>query len=352
MDSSQPAPSGSFLPYFLRKKWKIQNGESSAPEASTEQYPEMTRAEKSRIMHRVFSAQEIEDRMQQISKVVLVEIQKQIHKGEEAYFEETNGHGNLFRGWDAFVDSKEIGATGASSVPQGTKRIPADCRWFSMSSRRPLKPARSNAVPVKLSPPGQPSLETSSTSGTAERSSSTAIGNVVPMEQAPQQPETTTSITETIVKKESVEIQEDPVPVKTELPITEDKIPSVPEPKDESKRKHQEIKADQGTNENNERKKKRSREETGEEKTTEVATTVDDDRTAEVKSSAIETTVGHENNEAHVDEPDQPKKKASHDQAADQKGTEETRTESLKSDDKTKREEPQKRRSSRNRRSS
>lgn len=163
MDSSQPSPSGSFLPYLLRKKWKAENEGSSeeppstvSPQHLTELYPAITRAEKSRILHCVFTAQEIENRMQQISKVVLVDIQKQIQKGEEAYYEDTNGHGNLFRGWDAFVDSKDSGVASASSVPQGTKRIPTDCRWFSASSRGTLKPARSNATMVKHAPASVP----------------------------------------------------------------------------------------------------------------------------------------------------------------------------------------------------
>ena len=309
----------------------------------------MTRAEKSRIMHRVFSAQEIEDRMQQISKGVLVEIQKQIYKGEEAYFEDTNGHGNLFRGWDAFVDSKEIGTTGATSVPQGTKRIPADCRWFSMSSRRPLKPARSNtAAPVQLPPSGQPTVETLSTSETKESSSAPSASST--LDQIHLQPETTASISNSIVKKESIEMK-NPAPAKTELAATEDEKAGASQPQEESKRKHHDAQTEQATIENNERKKKKARDERGEEKTVEPVAMVEAERTAEDKSSAVETKVGLDKKVEPPDEPDMPKKKSSNDQA-DQREIEESRSESLKTDSKAKREEPQKRRSSRNRRSS
>lgn len=355
MDSSQPAPSGSFLPYFLRHKWKIEHGDSSAPEESTEPYPEMTRAEKSRIVHRVFSAQEIEDRMQQISKGVLVEIQKQIYKGEEAYFEDTNGHGNLFRGWDAFVDSKEIGATGAASVPQGTKRIPADCRWFSSSYRSPLKPARSNVAPVKLAPIGPSNVETFSASGTTEISSSSATGRA-PLDPTPLQPETTTSIIDSIVKKESNvkdQMKEDPIPAKAELATNDEEMDKSPEaPEEESKRKHQESQPEQGANESNDRKKKRSRDETGEDKPARVMENVDAEGTADDRSSTVETGVGLDEKIETVDEPDLSRRRASNNDQVDHPELEESQSESLKTDDKAKREEPQKRRSSRNRKSS
>jgi hypothetical protein len=39
----------------------------------------------------------------------MMEIQKQLYRGEEVYFEETQAHGNLFRGWDAFIDLKDVG---------------------------------------------------------------------------------------------------------------------------------------------------------------------------------------------------------------------------------------------------
>lgn len=95
-------------------------------------------------MNRIFSAQEIERHMQKISKHVLVDIYRQIHRGEESYYEETNGHGNIFRGWDTFVDSRDaLGSVGASSVPQGgSRRIAADNRWFTSSYSSVPRPAR------------------------------------------------------------------------------------------------------------------------------------------------------------------------------------------------------------------
>jgi hypothetical protein len=95
----------------------------------------------------------------------LVDIQKQLHRGEELYFQETDAHGNIYKGWDTLIDSKaehlgipmhEVGGENdgsamlrsqsaqshgssnnsahhvGSSAPN--KRMHADNRWFSSSS--------------------------------------------------------------------------------------------------------------------------------------------------------------------------------------------------------------------------
>ena len=161
MESTQLKPSGSFLPVFIRRKWKEEN-EASADGASSqllfsEQYPGITRAESSRAINRIFTAKEIEERMQKISKLVQVDLQKQIQRGEETYYEETNGHGNLFRGWDAFVDSRDsVGSAGVSSMPQGgSRRIPADNRWFASSCNNVARPNRAPSLnrPQSAGPP-------------------------------------------------------------------------------------------------------------------------------------------------------------------------------------------------------
>ena len=137
MESTQLKPSGSFLPAFIRRKWKEENEASAdgTPPRLSEQFPGITRSESSSAINRIYTAKEIEERMKKISKIVLVDLQKQIQRGEESYYEETNGHGNLFRGWDAFVDSRDpVGSAGVSSMPQGgSRRIPADNRWFTSS---------------------------------------------------------------------------------------------------------------------------------------------------------------------------------------------------------------------------
>lgn len=99
----------------------------------------------------------------------LLEVQRQIYVGEEAYHDETHGHGNMFRGWEGFIDlkilapphanaggglacsslltgsSNIIGAQGLGAmlsngsllVSGGTankRRMTPDDRWFSGSS--------------------------------------------------------------------------------------------------------------------------------------------------------------------------------------------------------------------------
>jgi hypothetical protein len=164
MENTELVPSGSFLPVFLRRKWKEENDASAGgppPHLSiSEQYPKITRSEKVRAMNRIFTAKEIEGRMQKITKVALADVQKQIIRGEESYYEETSGHGNIFRGWDAFVDSRDAaGSVGVSSMPQGgSRRIPADNRWFASSCKslsRPSKPPPSTGPPSVMPSTGQ-----------------------------------------------------------------------------------------------------------------------------------------------------------------------------------------------------
>lgn len=60
----------------------------------------------------------------------LQEIQRQIQKGEETYFEETTSHANIFKGWDAFLDVRLEAPAAVTQV----RRMPADYKWMSSSS--------------------------------------------------------------------------------------------------------------------------------------------------------------------------------------------------------------------------
>ncbi len=357
MDSSQPAPSGSFLPYFLRKKWKAENGDPSALSSTgssqhlSEEYPEITRAEKSRIMHRIFTAQEIEDRMQQISKNVLVDIQKQIYKGEEAYYEDTYGHGSLFRGWDAFVDSKEVGVTSATSVPQGTKRIPADYRWFSSSSRGALKPARSSSVVANLPPGGLPSVVTSSSTPSVTSASIVAL-----LERKISMPEKPISSGDATVKMEVTENE----PVESTTKVTTESAESTVERDDKdvpkttdrvegTKRKNR-NETEQQEEESTEPSNKKSRDNDDQDKSIQ-STSSRDVIDEEVKPTELGTVDIDEEKKETVVETEVTKRTGDEDQDT-QKECEETNPASPTKEDQMHLEEPQKRRSSRNRRAS
>jgi hypothetical protein len=182
-----PKPSGLALPLLLRRKWRDQkiNAEpspsstvpstsvapiitssSSLPndEVKVQSYPGLSETENSMLSNRIFTADEIEERMERIYKVALVDIQKQIHRGEETYYEDTYAHGNLFRGWDAFVDSKDV--AGSASAP------PADSRWFSASCRSVSRTVRPTQPLVRTT-----SLATSSTTPTTVTSSNLSETN-------------------------------------------------------------------------------------------------------------------------------------------------------------------------------
>ncbi|GAX09700.1 hypothetical protein FisN_19Lh169 [Fistulifera solaris] len=73
--------------------------------------------------------EDIEGTLVQTCKA-LQEIQRQIHKGEETYFEETTSHANIFKGWDAFLDVRLEAPAAVTQV----RRMPADYKWMSSSS--------------------------------------------------------------------------------------------------------------------------------------------------------------------------------------------------------------------------
>ena len=67
---------------------------------------------------RVFTSHLLETLLMK-SEVALVEVQKQIYRGEEAYYEETFSHGNVFKGWEGYLDAKESSASGSGGTGTG-----------------------------------------------------------------------------------------------------------------------------------------------------------------------------------------------------------------------------------------
>ena len=98
---------------------------------------------------RVFSTTELEKKISK-AHARLVDIHKQLHRGEEIYFQDTDVHGNIYKGWEAFIDSKpehigiqhadrfpydEINALAPSTTSSApSRKMHADSRWFSSSS--------------------------------------------------------------------------------------------------------------------------------------------------------------------------------------------------------------------------
>lgn len=157
--------SGEVLPYLLRKKYK-EYSESNFPaaKASETKNKQLKNNQKSDIGDtKVFPYEEeglnqstTDDLGQELylMSTAMIDIQKQLHRGEELYFEDTQAHGNIYRGWDAFVDLKDVSSnSGSLNQPGSYRRMPSDHRWFSGScksvarSSRPTPRSRTIASP-------------------------------------------------------------------------------------------------------------------------------------------------------------------------------------------------------------
>jgi hypothetical protein len=147
--SSSNRYSGEVLPLILREKLQQKSGATddySSLAAGIDSFqPEIARGLTVEDRNRKFTADELEDELWKMSQA-LVETQQQIVRGEEVYYEETQAYGsNLFRGWETFIDSRDVGNSNGTGVQGGgPRRVPNDFRWFSSSatslSTRHLKP--------------------------------------------------------------------------------------------------------------------------------------------------------------------------------------------------------------------
>ena len=99
----------------------------------------------------VFTTSDLEKKLAQ-ANAALMNIQKQLVRGEELYYQETDAHGNMYKGWDNFIDVKseqmgipnyEIGSSTSdpkekrkveNTTNAPIRRMHNDLRWFSSSS--------------------------------------------------------------------------------------------------------------------------------------------------------------------------------------------------------------------------
>lgn len=154
------------------------------------------------LTNRTFTAYELEERMYKTTTAI-ANIQRQLYRGEEVYYEETYGHGNIFRGWDGLVDLKDIGGSsgggggmgGGGGFGQGmgglggmvggggsggtgpVRRVPASDRWFSGSCQsvtRMTKPVP--PLPPKIKAPTLKPKESSYAAAILSSSSSSSSG--------------------------------------------------------------------------------------------------------------------------------------------------------------------------------
>lgn len=182
--------SGLVLPLILRKKLKEQSKILEATKEENADSKGETETAASAIIsddlhptagasiaNRVFTAEELEEKIWR-AKLGMQEIQKQLHRGEETYHEETHTHGNLFKGWDVFIDLKQVGGEAAVG-----RRIPHDNRWFSNSCTsigrinpsRPMQLSTRNLTPEDNMDDGSSSVR--SETNTSLPAPSTTAGN-------------------------------------------------------------------------------------------------------------------------------------------------------------------------------
>lgn len=181
-------PSGVKLPFALRKKVEEERAKVRADSQTTkDEYKFMTAVEppgdsanatlSDDLVGRVFSSEDLEKRIWKAT-VAMVELQKQVHRGEETYYDETFNHGNIFKGWEGFLDAKDVG----NSDGIGGRRVPADFRWFSSSCRS-----------VNRSPRPSP-LTVTSQSTEVDAQSRTTNDNNAPMTLSSASPDIATNI--------------------------------------------------------------------------------------------------------------------------------------------------------------
>ena len=124
------------IPVFLQQKLAKEGGDnattvaSPAVEISRRRNRSGSTVSSSTGDHRnTFTATQLEDFIWKTSQT-MVELQKQIQRGEETYYEETSHGSSLYRGFETFIDARDVGTV---SGPSSSRRMPGDYRWFSSS---------------------------------------------------------------------------------------------------------------------------------------------------------------------------------------------------------------------------
>jgi hypothetical protein len=158
-------PSGRCLPLLLKEKWRLESeGKATTSTSSSSPFVEgnnkavstltsllprqlpthysysgipLSRHDNNGkeqvqiVSNKVFTVTELEDHIGKITNAML-DIQQQLSRAEEVYFEETYHHGNLFKGWEMFIDAKDPTLYPPAMTVSG-RRMPTDSRWFSGS---------------------------------------------------------------------------------------------------------------------------------------------------------------------------------------------------------------------------
>lgn len=185
--SNGQSPSGVSVPSILLQRLKQQQADaSSALESSHAVLPQST------IPGALSEASSVEDQLLRRTSQALMEIQKQIQRGEETYYEETQAYYNssLFRGFDTIIDARAInlnshsngmpGGGNSNNSQSGPRRMPADFRWFSSSFTSIPRHGNTKSASIAASRASQPLTSTGvvSTATSQAQGRSSGVGMV------------------------------------------------------------------------------------------------------------------------------------------------------------------------------
>lgn len=132
-------PSGVKLPRFFYR---------NETEMEEEDDPNVTKSDD------MWTESELKDCLQKCRPILLDKIEKQLYRGEELYFQETDGYGNIFRGWMDTLDTTKVPDNLATMDNNNShKRMPLDYRWFSTQTR-PTKTTRSTSSSSNITSSG------------------------------------------------------------------------------------------------------------------------------------------------------------------------------------------------------
>lgn len=152
VDPNLYRPSGEILPPLLRNRGTGETSSKQDKDNTDDRQKSPEHRESVANRNAVFTSEELQNQLWRAS-VAMIDIQKQLYRGEESYHEETHSWGNLFRGFDDAIGAMQ--PEQASGGGFTGRRLHADSRWFSGScpsvgrTKKPTPPIMATkAAPV------------------------------------------------------------------------------------------------------------------------------------------------------------------------------------------------------------
>jgi hypothetical protein len=141
-DSCLPPPSAKVLPFMLQQKLIRQLQERNIPCKSKAVITTSltSKRDDEYSSDHLYTTSELDDELHRVD-IAIAASRQGIQAAEETYYEETATQGNIFNGWDGFIDSRDIVGSLSernhhvvhASSNAAMRRMPMDHRWFSNS---------------------------------------------------------------------------------------------------------------------------------------------------------------------------------------------------------------------------